>query len=95
MTEQLESERVQPATEQATIGAIRLAVEASAEGKALRKVLTAILERAPETPAGDTASVALLIDAVRAANGEFLLTDHHPKGRLRPAPPEATPPNPS
>jgi hypothetical protein len=64
------------------LGAVRLAVEAAADARALRRVLRAIFERTPEPTLGDTASVALLIDAVRAANAEFRLTDHEPRGRL-------------
>jgi hypothetical protein len=64
------------------LGAIGLAVEAGATDRARVQVLREILKRAPEPVRGDTRSVQLLIEAVRASNAGFHVTDDEPHGRV-------------
>lgn len=72
-------------SDRAVVGACRLALEASATPHTLRKVLTELLGRAEPTGAGETESVHVLIDAIRAVDGRFEVTDLHPRGKVVPA----------
>lgn len=74
------------------VGAIRLAMEAGADGRARLRVIRAILDLMPASEPGDTASVRLFLDAVRASKCELRVTDHEPHGRLsrRQSKPQAT-----
>ena len=56
---------------EATIGAIRLAMESGANEYSKHGVIAQLLERAAPTPPGDTESVAEFVAAVQDQNGRF------------------------
>jgi hypothetical protein len=65
------------------LAAVRLAREAGARPEVLERVMVEILSRAPDPEPGETASVDLLIDAVRAARP----VGRDARGRFLPAAP--------
>lgn len=65
------------------VGAIRLALEGAADDEAALNLTKWLVEQAPATKDGDTASVQLLIDGIQTLG--YSLSTESPSGAYAPA----------
>lgn len=66
-----------------TMGAIRLALEGAADDETALRVVKWLVDQAPDTEQGDTASVKLFIEGIRALG--FSVSTESPSGAFAPA----------